>query len=733
MIVSDPPSLTMLEREALAAASPVFDAPHIVAGRALIAIRSLYRAHGQLARREGDHLELLLRKRWYGRFGYSSFRDFARESLQLSPSTARRRIALSRAANERTEFAAALDSGRLSPCQILALSPMREAPSLGDWIDIARDHTVRELEQIVADYVSGDVVSAEPVAVEAGEPGRRITFAAPVSAAVAWAQAMDMAQRVLGWDAPHYRCIEAVLAETTDVFLDGREPCVADEAAGSPAAAKHDNQLAKLPNNERADSPPPPLLKIHREQLEVLQRTIQLAEREMKTMAAMPVPCEDDPDRSIAILAELKRKDRGLRLLFAQLLREADAANVLAFLGYSSVTQFLVSRLKISTRTAARFLSEAWTFEDSPELARAFASGRIGLGQAYLVDRVAARSTQRAFIRRAEAVTHLQFEREIRFLDRFTDCLPSIARECHGPFPLPQLSSVLIECLRKLGWSEARIEECVGPFDGAGGGAEGNGAGAEIDPAVNPIIMGRLEGLLDLVAVALEEHDATVSGSLPTLDTPAANSPQTETRSLHNMPTLDTPRDGTLTAALGGSALLPTLVTHGPALRTTISFWAPESLITQWNAAITRVQAMNGPLPTWAAALLLVHRAVEEWERVDPSRRPDNLKILERDEWRCQAPGCTSRSKLEAHHIIFRSQNGSDDPENLITLCHAHHRHGIHDGYLRVEGTAPGGLHWRLGGGQLPGGTPRPTRTYHGSTRHGDTVGQSLGPSSAHA
>jgi hypothetical protein len=44
------------------------------------------------------------------------------------------------------------------------------------------------------------------------------------------------------------------------------------------------------------------------------------------------------------------------------------------------------------------------------------------------------------------------------------------------------------------------------------------------------------------------------------------------------------------------------------------------------------------------AALLLVRRAVEEWERVDPSRRPDNLKILERDEWRCQAPGCTSRS-----------------------------------------------------------------------------------------
>jgi hypothetical protein len=702
------------------ASALVLEPPHILAGRALIAIRALYRAHGQLTRREGDHLELLLRKRWYARFGFSSFRDFSRESLQLSPSTARRRIALSRVANERTEFAAALDSGRLSPCQILALSPMREAPSLSDWIEIAQDCTVRELEQIVADYLSGDEsekVSADET-VPADEPGRRITFAAPASAAVAWAQAMDMAQRVLGWDAPHYRCIEAVLAETTDVLFEetaaagslSEGEIAPAKVVGHPSAGKSERSVdAKNAGANTAS----PFLKVRPEQLEALQRTIQLAEREMTTMAAMAVPCEDDPDRSIAILAELKRKDRSLRLLFAQLLREADAANVLAFLGYSSITDLLVSRLKISTRTAARFMSEAWTFEDSPELARAFASGRIGLGQAYLVDRVAARATQRAFILRAETVTHLQFEREIRFLERFADCLPSIAREFHGPFPHPQLSSVLIECLRKLGWSGPRIEECVGPSDDDGVDAEG-------DPAVNPSIMVRLEGLLDLVAVALEEHDAAV-GALPTLDTQAADSPQTETNmpTLDTpsipLPTLDTPQDGTLSAAFGGSAFLPTLATHGPALRTTISFWAPESLITQWNTALTRIQATNGPLPTWAAAVLLVRRAVEEWERVDPSRRPDNLKILERDEWRCQAPGCTSRSKLEAHHIIFRSQNGSDDPENLITLCHGHHRHGIHDGYLCVQGTAPDELRWRLGGGQLPGGVPRPTRAYHGS------------------
>ncbi|HET9233320.1 MAG TPA: HNH endonuclease [Candidatus Eisenbacteria bacterium] len=108
--------------------------------------------------------------------------------------------------------------------------------------------------------------------------------------------------------------------------------------------------------------------------------------------------------------------------------------------------------------------------------------------------------------------------------------------------------------------------------------------------------------------------------------------------------------------------------------------------------------------------------AVEEWQRVDPSRRPAEWKIFERDEWRCRAPGCSSRRRLEAHHVIFRSHNGSDDPKNLVTLCHAHHRRGIHEGTLRVEGTAPHALRWRLGGGRRRwDGTPRPVRYFRGS------------------
>lgn len=52
------------------------------------------------------------------------------------------------------------------------------------------------------------------------------------------------------------------------------------------------------------------------------------------------------------------------------------------------------------------------------------------------------------------------------------------------------------------------------------------------------------------------------------------------------------------------------------------------------------------------------------------------VKILERDHYRCQE--CGFFKHLEVHHIIHRSQGGSNDPSNLITLCRRCHakKHG---------------------------------------------------------
>lgn len=47
-------------------------------------------------------------------------------------------------------------------------------------------------------------------------------------------------------------------------------------------------------------------------------------------------------------------------------------------------------------------------------------------------------------------------------------------------------------------------------------------------------------------------------------------------------------------------------------------------------------------------------------------------QILYRDGYKCQNCGKT-KCKLEVHHIVFKSKGGSDEPENLITLCHDCH------------------------------------------------------------
>ncbi len=60
---------------------------------------------------------------------------------------------------------------------------------------------------------------------------------------------------------------------------------------------------------------------------------------------------------------------------------------------------------------------------------------------------------------------------------------------------------------------------------------------------------------------------------------------------------------------------------------------------------------------------------------------PKKKRIVDRDACRkydnkhlyCEMPDCEAPRWLGSHHIRFKSQGGSDVPENLFALCKTHH------------------------------------------------------------
>lgn len=49
------------------------------------------------------------------------------------------------------------------------------------------------------------------------------------------------------------------------------------------------------------------------------------------------------------------------------------------------------------------------------------------------------------------------------------------------------------------------------------------------------------------------------------------------------------------------------------------------------------------------------------------SYRELHRQVLQRDGWRCQI--CGSMKRLQVHYLIFQSHSGSDEKQNLTTLC----------------------------------------------------------------
>ncbi len=132
--------------------------------------------------------------------------------------------------------------------------------------------------------------------------------------------------------------------------------------------------------------------------------------------------------------------------------------------------------------------------------------------------------------------------------------------------------------------------------------------------------------------------------------------------------------------------------------RVPVEFLLRESALGMWDEARARITASTGAIVVpdhevlYRVALEFLATHLPAW--LDEVERGDPIAVRER--FRCAIPGCSAREGA-AHHIRFRSQGGSDEPSNLVFLCYHHHLGGVHKGYVRVSGRAPGELRIELG------------------------------------
>lgn len=123
----------------------------------------------------------------------------------------------------------------------------------------------------------------------------------------------------------------------------------------------------------------------------------------------------------------------------------------------------------------------------------------------------------------------------------------------------------------------------------------------------------------------------------------------------------------------------------------------------------TMISKINSHLKeiSFAKSLLPISHMILETGKFDPHalKNPDVLKnkllyqrganygfantkafVLDRDSYTCQnCKGKTKDGRLEVHHIVFRSNGGSDEAENLMTLCKTCHDK-VHSGAIKLKG-----------------------------------------------
>ena len=135
----------------------------------------------------------------------------------------------------------------------------------------------------------------------------------------------------------------------------------------------------------------------------------------------------------------------------------------------------------------------------------------------------------------------------------------------------------------------------------------------------------------------------------------------------------------------------------GSSERIPVRFFLPADMEEVWSGFTSLCDAASRGKATTADYLEVLADALLEEYGTAAIQQEKGHPTQSRAYWQCLIPTCSGLTNFQEHHVVKRSQGGSNHPCNLSNPCTGHHQAGIHAGHITVTGTAPNDLTVRQG------------------------------------
>jgi len=382
------------------------------------------------------------------------------------------------------------------------------------------------------------------------------------------------------------------------------------------------------------------------------------------------LPAREVDRRLRAAVAELRRAEQNAVLWFGEVLHR----KLYRDLGFGSIQQYADVALGFGPAKTAQFIRLAGALRELPRLRESVARGDLTWTQARTVAGVATPRTEAAWLAAAQGTSSRGLERRVRVARVRARLAGAAERQealsLKGPDARPPHDR------RNSGTGSERVD--IPPVPPV----ESLPLPRDVRLRFSPEQGARYEALLEAArkqGVRGDQAELLLAG----LEALVIGTAERE------------PAPGTASGiADGGAAGADGSGTNG---RRSRSFASPYQVLVQLCPSCAGGSVVSGrgaePLhPQELRAILCDARVRQPGGRnraVIPARV--RREILERDGHRCRSAGCGSARFLAVHHRTPREAGGTNDPENLVTLCSSCHRalHG-HAGKPRGPTDVPG-------------------------------------------